>query len=307
MKKRILSLIASVVLILVAVIGLQNEKVVETADDLVLLEKRHPDYFNNFIRNSYTLDNENSTVNVMLVSKKDFSELNFSDLKILFNRASNDSQSTYIVDFVDGTGVVLNGKSASYCNITENDSVISVIDSIVTNKNYYSLSSSNENESNGINGIPNVSTPGNIDIAKITNLYKYLISLKSKKYTIFISAKDDASSGWNDYLITLFNGLGLKGNLTGKYRYSYLAISSEGQAIDEQLNDAALSSEGSVNGIDYVVKSAGAGLGEYSAIVLNDESYSKNNRGLNIVVCDGTQVVDSVNFDTFDNGFPCKR
>lgn len=45
MKKRILSLIASIVLILVAVIGLQNEKVVEAADNLVLLEKRHPGYW----------------------------------------------------------------------------------------------------------------------------------------------------------------------------------------------------------------------------------------------------------------------
>lgn len=45
-KKKICSLIASIVLILVAVIGLQNEKVVEAADKMVLLEKRHPGYWN---------------------------------------------------------------------------------------------------------------------------------------------------------------------------------------------------------------------------------------------------------------------
>ena len=45
MKKRILSLIASIGLILVAVIGMQNEKVVEAADNMVLLENRHPGYW----------------------------------------------------------------------------------------------------------------------------------------------------------------------------------------------------------------------------------------------------------------------
>lgn len=45
MNKRITSLLLSVVLVLLAVFLLRNEKVVDAADDLVLLEKRHPGYW----------------------------------------------------------------------------------------------------------------------------------------------------------------------------------------------------------------------------------------------------------------------
>lgn len=44
-QKRIISLIFSVVLTLLCVLSLKNSKVVEAADDLVLLEKRHPGYW----------------------------------------------------------------------------------------------------------------------------------------------------------------------------------------------------------------------------------------------------------------------
>ncbi len=46
MKRKILSLALSAVLILLSVPFLNNEKVVEAADDLVLLENRHPGYWN---------------------------------------------------------------------------------------------------------------------------------------------------------------------------------------------------------------------------------------------------------------------
>ena len=44
MKRKIMSLALSVVLILLSVLLLNNEKVVEAADNFVLLEKRHPGY-----------------------------------------------------------------------------------------------------------------------------------------------------------------------------------------------------------------------------------------------------------------------
>jgi len=46
MKKRVKSLALSVVLTLLAVFLLQENKVAEAADNLLLLEKRHPDYWN---------------------------------------------------------------------------------------------------------------------------------------------------------------------------------------------------------------------------------------------------------------------
>jgi len=44
MKKRVKSLALSVVLKLLAVFLLQENQVAEAADNLLLLEKRHPDY-----------------------------------------------------------------------------------------------------------------------------------------------------------------------------------------------------------------------------------------------------------------------
>ena len=44
-KKRITSLVLSVVLVLLAVFILRNEKVVDAADNMALLENRHPGYW----------------------------------------------------------------------------------------------------------------------------------------------------------------------------------------------------------------------------------------------------------------------
>lgn len=45
MNKRIMSVVMSVLLTVVAILFLQNEKVVDAADNLVLLEKKHPGYW----------------------------------------------------------------------------------------------------------------------------------------------------------------------------------------------------------------------------------------------------------------------
>ena len=59
--------------------------------------------------------------------------------------------------------------------------------------------------------------------------------------------------------------------------------------------------EGSAGNISYTISSAGYQVGNTSSIIVNGVEYSKNMRGLNIVVYDNQlkQVTDSVAFDTF--------
>ncbi len=62
--------------------------------------------------------------------------------------------------------------------------------------------------------------------------------------------------------------------------------------------------QGNHSGTDaeYTIVSAGFECGDYSSIIIDGVEYSRNNRGLNIVVYNNEtgQVIDTVCFDTCD-------
>ena len=97
------------------------------------------------------------------------------------------------------------------------------------------------------------------------------------------------------------NQLGLKAELRDKYRYSYIGIISKNN-ITEKCENKELEVNGSTTGwnINYVVSSGGYDSGNVSSITIDGKQYSKNHRGLNIVVYDDEReiIIDKVAFDT---------
>ena len=71
---------------------------------------------------------------------------------------------------------------------------------------------------------------------------------------------------------------------------------------DKSIYDYAVGSikySGYVDGLKYVISSAGYWSGNYSSIVINGTEYSKNCRGLNIVVVENGVVSEAIAFDTW--------
>ena len=134
-----------------------------------------------------------------------------------------------------------------------------------------------------------------------TDLVTYLEMLDKERYSIFISVKDEASSCLTDEVVEAMQNLGFEFELPGCNRYSYIAIKNEDE-ITELLGDELLEANGSFRSgrVTYFVTSAGYDCGNTSSIMIDNTEYSKNKRGLNIVVYDNEikTVIDKVCFDT---------
>lgn len=143
-------------------------------------------------------------------------------------------------------------------------------------------------------------------IKRIFDFYNYLSVLKnhSERYTVFLSVKDEASGALTDSLLTKISDLELEKSLSGQWRKSYSAIIDRGKKIYESLaettSESVEFSDVLENGLSVSIKSAGLEAGNYSSIEINGKEYSKNFRGINIVVYDNElkQITDSVCFDT---------
>lgn len=135
------------------------------------------------------------------------------------------------------------------------------------------------------------------------DLEKYLNAINDTDYTVFLSIKDEGTSDLTEDMIKAMKKLGLRTDLTGRDGSSYYAVISN-EGIVEKVADEQLEANGVIESLDleYSIISAGYACGNVSSIVINNVEYSRNMRGLNIVVYDNqkAEVIDSVCFDTFD-------
>lgn len=134
-----------------------------------------------------------------------------------------------------------------------------------------------------------------------TDIDTYLTLLQDTRYTIFISVRDECADALKDTTLNHLKNLGLEADLKGKFRYSYLAVLSNG-VLTEQLASEKIEFHASLenNSLFYTITSAGFTCGNISSIIIDGAEKSKNGRGINIVVyCNDTRkVIDSVCFDT---------
>lgn len=147
-----------------------------------------------------------------------------------------------------------------------------------------------------------------IQISRDSNEILNYITENKNKYIICISAKDDMVSGLSDEEIWALNSLGLKTDFrnTMSYSDSYLAIIDQGDVEIERASNREISYETKIKdcGDDEIkisLVSSGYLSSPDSQIVINNEDYSLDNRGLNIVLIDveTQQVVISKSIDTF--------
>jgi hypothetical protein len=162
-------------------------------------------------------------------------------------------------------------------------------------------------------GEPNISKT-KIYIGKVkTGSYKladYLNNIKDNQLVI-ISIKDEGCRTIDRETLDALFGLGFSIDVRGKLRYSYIGVGGKipGLEVYECLQWEKVSKKfkkGEKLGefilpVDLELESAGYEEGNTSSIKIDGIEYSKNKRGMNIVVYDLNkgEVVDSVNFDTY--------
>lgn len=143
------------------------------------------------------------------------------------------------------------------------------------------------------------------NLSHIDNFYDYVSALEAAKdrYTIIISAVDDASSVLDAGIFEKLNALELSVDWTNGYRNSYVAVVEQGTVVYEnhEHDKIVASGEFDEGRMTYAITSGGWDEGCYSSIVLNGQEFSENVNGLHFVVysIETHRILDEVSFDTF--------
>ena len=138
--------------------------------------------------------------------------------------------------------------------------------------------------------------------------HEYLKTLAEKTgAVIFLSVKDEGTQSLTEPLYADLKALGIRTDLHGKFRYSFYAVVRKEGVVEDFSADRPVSVTGTADGLEYTVVSAGYTAGNFSSVVVNGTEYSKNVRGINIVVVENGAVTDSVAFDTHLPEVPVTR
>lgn len=141
-----------------------------------------------------------------------------------------------------------------------------------------------------------------VNLSHIDNVYDYLNALEAAKdrYTIIISAADDALSALDVSTLDKLNVLGLSADWINGYRNSYAAVVEQGTVVYEKHEHEKIEISGEFDDgrMTYAITSGGWDIGCYSSIILNGQEYSENVKGLNFVVYSNEthRVLDEVSF-----------
>ena len=117
-----------------------------------------------------------------------------------------------------------------------------------------------------------------------------------------MAVKDDASTGLTEDVVKSMRELGLKFDMEGAYRNAYVAIIGDKPMYEEKNEQYAVCNAG-LEGVEISMLSAGYTGGNTASIKFDGKEYSKNQRGLNIVIYNKElhHVTDSVYVDLYEN------
>jgi hypothetical protein len=135
------------------------------------------------------------------------------------------------------------------------------------------------------------------------DIHKYIARIDNENYINILSIKNEASSVIEQPLLDIIHRLGFSKSLAGKPMWNYIGIYDGGKIAYEELADQPLKAALNISEVYLEAVSTGNVPRNIASIKVDRVEYSKNLRGLNIVVYDKRlkRVVDSVCFDTSAN------
>ncbi len=148
-----------------------------------------------------------------------------------------------------------------------------------------------------------------IEVAQGIHLVDYLKAVEIGHY-IVISVKDEGSQQLTEAVVQNFVDIGLRQITREHLRYSYIWIARKRDMLSYEIVYEACSEEellwkGYLGGKHAIIKSGGALSSNHSSIQLDNQEFSANQRGFNIVSYDPkAEIVECVNYDTFTTLYP---
>lgn len=147
---------------------------------------------------------------------------------------------------------------------------------------------------------PYTDIAADVNLPHINSIYDYLDALNTAKdrYTIMISAKEDALGCLDSDIVEGLEALGLSADWSDESGYSYIAVIEQGVVKYEKVDYKKIEISGDFDDgrMAYAIASGGCA----SSIMLNGQEYSENVRGLNFVVYSNEthRILDEATFDT---------
>ncbi len=145
-----------------------------------------------------------------------------------------------------------------------------------------------------------------IDLDSAETLKEYLEIAAKEENTVFISVKDEASTGLTEDDRKFLKEIGLEELSDIEYREPYIGIIKGGKVTESDgfykdgkpIADKGFLSDGETY---YEIKSGGKDNGDIAEIIIGSESQIKAGRGINIVVYSDElgEVIGSATFDTY--------
>ncbi|MCI9125054.1 MAG: hypothetical protein HFH35_13485 [Eubacterium sp.] len=128
----------------------------------------------------------------------------------------------------------------------------------------------------------------------------YLKELQSERYIILFSVNDDAQINCTDEIKETLKNLGCSREF--EMQHGFAAIVNGSECIFSASSEDPVVYDDFIEGRHIYIESRGHHAGCYASIRISDVEYSRNSRGLNIVVYDKLcdKVIDSITFDLFD-------
>lgn len=149
------------------------------------------------------------------------------------------------------------------------------------------------------------------ELPHITELNTYLAAVNNEYYSVFLATKGDWTAYLGNESAVLLRNLGLRAPESGAAaKAGFLAAVSDGK-IHEQSGLEQLQLSGTVRRgiVTFLMESTAPAYGDRCSIAVDGTEYSKNSRGLNVVVLqrETGRVIDTVCFDTGAEGRPAIR
>ncbi len=136
------------------------------------------------------------------------------------------------------------------------------------------------------------------------DLCEFIELAKNPNYIICFSIKDDAAAGLSDQEIEKLQSLGIDTGFAQNYRGSMVAVVDNETTVEQYYgNDAQSCTYHPYENCEIQLISKGFDAGNDSSIQINGQEYSKNSRGLNVVVYD-KQTNEVISSNVFDTNLP---
>lgn len=153
------------------------------------------------------------------------------------------------------------------------------------------------------NYLDNIKEFSDKEIFEENNFALYMEKVRQlENCVVLITVRDEASNGLSEQQVEAMQRLGLM-DFRGHFRESYICVIDNGKIVEQMNGKDILNYQIEIDDKVFCLTSVG-GDGNKQGVQCNGEEYSVQKRGFNVVVYDMQKhaVIDSVAFDTFDDG-----